>query len=266
MGRPNGYINKWPLYSGPCPLLLPLLKKQENARVHQGVPRLRLCSLRGRGWYRSNRCQVTITTMYPCTTHFKLKRPWAAVFCVCKILTENGLVCGSQWKACRLCAVRHTSRTELKLYAPRRCMQEGLWTLPCSNLLSFSIGAQVFAWIPWRCQTEDSMLFGLQARHGCVRNVDGEGERRVFKIPPRPSSTSTFVSALFVFSRFGGCAFATNYVQKRIESVWHFYVRKIHDWTLLVYRTDRICQYESLFIWTGEAWMEFELCQITFTC
>lgn len=33
-------------------------KRQENARAHQGVPRVGLCRFRGRGSYRSGRCQV----------------------------------------------------------------------------------------------------------------------------------------------------------------------------------------------------------------
>lgn len=51
--RPNGYINKWPLYSGPCPLLLPLWKAADT-RARQGIPRVCVSVSRGQVSYRSD--------------------------------------------------------------------------------------------------------------------------------------------------------------------------------------------------------------------
>lgn len=46
---------------------------------------------------------------------------------------------------------------------------------PTPERVSQSALTGFLAWVPGRCQTEDSMLFRLQARHGYVRNVNRGG-------------------------------------------------------------------------------------------
>lgn len=78
---------------------------------------------------------------------------------------------------------RHTSRTEPKPSTPpsETMLRAGPDRLnvaplnPTPERVSQSALTGFLAWVPGRCQTEDSMLFRLQARHGYVRNVNRGG-------------------------------------------------------------------------------------------
>lgn len=124
--RSNGYINKWPLYSGPCPHCCPSRKKKTGkcpgtSRCPTGWPlslqRTWLLSIRSLSGDLEQQ-RIRARCLWNPDAH---KLQVFLGFFLVQILTEIGLVCGSQGKAASLSTVRHTLRTELKLYAPRRC-------------------------------------------------------------------------------------------------------------------------------------------------
>lgn len=101
-------------------------------------------------------------------------------FFLVQILTEIGLVCGSQGKAASLSTVRHTLRTELKLYAPRRCWQEAL-TAPMEELAVFNRRSGVLQGSLGDARQRTPCYLACRHATAAYVNVSGEGDEKSFE-------------------------------------------------------------------------------------
>lgn len=99
----------------------------------------------------------------------------------CSLLSfEIGLVCGSQGKAASLSTVRHTLRTELKLYAPRRCWQEAL-TAPMEELALFNRRSGVLQGSLGDARQRTPCYLACRHATAAYVNVSGEGDEKSFE-------------------------------------------------------------------------------------
>lgn len=143
-----GYINKWPFYSGPCPSLVPLSKPGYISKVSRV------------GWLPRRTCFISIPSLSGdwsnnAAPHSSVRpeRPWSAVPPLkcssfrLQILTDIGLVCGSQGTARCSSTTRHTSGQSRGL-TPRDEARRRLGRLTWRKSLLYGRSGFVFARIP----------------------------------------------------------------------------------------------------------------------